>query len=229
MPDATPNARAITLVAALLSVALLTGGCSTAKLPGVYRLDIQQGNVITPEMLAQLELGMDRRKVRFILGTPLLTDTFNQDRWDYLYSLEAAGSDRVQRHVTLFFENDQLVRIEGDLEGAPIPESARPRSETIVTVPAERRKKGFFSWLVPDALSRDRAPSAVAADSAAETSAAESTAAQADSATTSGPVSLNADDSARLEELFEGYGKIDGETRAESAPPAEIARESASP
>jgi outer membrane protein assembly factor BamE len=83
--------------------------------PGVYKIDIQQGNVVTQDMIDQLRPGMTRRQVRFIMGNPLLTDTFHADRWDYLYSLQPGGGERQQERMTLIFNsNDQLVSLNGD-------------------------------------------------------------------------------------------------------------------
>ena len=91
---------------------LALAGCS---FPGVYKIDIQQGNVVTQDMIDQLRPGMTRRQVRFIMGNPLLTDTFHTDRWDYLYSLQPGGGERQQERVSLIFnESDQLVSLSGD-------------------------------------------------------------------------------------------------------------------
>ncbi|WP_349971370.1 outer membrane protein assembly factor BamE [Pseudomonas caspiana] len=91
---------------------LALAGCS---FPGVYKIDIQQGNVVTQDMIDQLRPGMTRRQVRFIMGNPLLTDTFHADRWDYLYSLQPGGGERQQERVSLIFNgNDQLVSLSGD-------------------------------------------------------------------------------------------------------------------
>ena len=91
---------------------LALAGCS---FPGVYKIDIQQGNVVTQDMIDQLRPGMTRRQVRFIMGNPLLTDTFHADRWDYLYSLQPGGGERQQERMTLIFNgNDQLVSLSGD-------------------------------------------------------------------------------------------------------------------
>ncbi|MGH8542545.1 MAG: outer membrane protein assembly factor BamE, partial [Gammaproteobacteria bacterium] len=84
-------------------------------MPLVYRVDVQQGNVVTQEMLAQLEAGMDKNKVRYIMGTPLLADVFHQDRWDYVYTQQNGGDTPVERRVSLVFENDRLARIGGDV------------------------------------------------------------------------------------------------------------------
>jgi outer membrane protein assembly factor BamE len=87
-------------------------GCS---FPGVYKIDIQQGNVVTQDMIDQLRPGMTRRQVRFIMGNPLLTDTFHSNRWDYLYSIQPGGGKRQQERVSVVFDdNDQLVGLSGD-------------------------------------------------------------------------------------------------------------------
>lgn len=130
---------------ALLAVALLGTACSNVPF-GVYRVDVQQGNVLTEEMLAQLTPGMDKRKVRFLLGTPMLVDTFNQDRWDYIYTLARGGGTLEQRQVTLFFEDERLARIEGDVHRGDGSRKAMP-GETLVLVPEEPRSKGFLdTW-----------------------------------------------------------------------------------
>ncbi|MFH6566790.1 MULTISPECIES: outer membrane protein assembly factor BamE [Pseudomonas] len=93
---------------------LALAGCS---FPGVYKIDIQQGNVVTQDMINQLRPGMTRRQVRFIMGNALLTDTFHPDRWDYLYSLQPGGGERQQERVSVFFnQNDQLVSLSGDFK-----------------------------------------------------------------------------------------------------------------
>lgn len=101
------------LLASLTFVGLTAlAGCS---FPGVYKVDIQQGNVITQDMIDQLRPGMTRRQVRFIMGNPLITDTFHANRWDYLYSFQAGGSRRQQERVSLVFnDRDQLVGLAGD-------------------------------------------------------------------------------------------------------------------
>lgn len=90
--------------------------------PGVYKIDIQQGNVITQEMIDQLKPGMTKRQVQFVMGTPLIRDTFNQNRWDYVYSLQPGGKTRQQESVAIYFEDDLLSRFEGDyLPGQSLP------------------------------------------------------------------------------------------------------------
>ena len=87
-------------------------GCS---FPGVYKIDIQQGNVVTQDMIDQLKPGMTRRQVRFIMGNALISDTFHADRLDYLYSIQPGGGQRLQEHVSIFFNgSDQLIGLSGD-------------------------------------------------------------------------------------------------------------------
>src|SRR3989338_9613347 len=90
----------------LLLAALLVSGCVS-----VYKLDVQQGNVVTPEMLGTLKPGMTRNQVRYVLGTPLIADPFHQDRWDYFYSYKKGGADSAQtRRLTVIFRNDEIGR-----------------------------------------------------------------------------------------------------------------------
>ena len=89
-------------------------GCGWFGFPGVYRLDIEQVNIVTEEMAEQLKPGMTRRQVRFILGTPLVEDTFNPDRWDYLY-VKRNGQDVLsESRLTVEFGGDSLVGVSGD-------------------------------------------------------------------------------------------------------------------
>lgn len=101
------------LLTSLTFVSLLAlAGCS---FPGVYKIDIQQGNVVTQDMIDQLRPGMTRRQVRFIMGNPMLVDTFHPNRWDYLYSMQQGGARRQQERVSVFFnEADQLASLSGD-------------------------------------------------------------------------------------------------------------------
>ncbi len=99
------------LITAFCSTGLLLSGCA------VYKIDVKQGNVITQEMLDQLELDMPAKKVQFIMGTPMMVDVFHQQRWNYLYSFQAGGGERQQRHISLFFgKNQRLQRIDGDVK-----------------------------------------------------------------------------------------------------------------
>ena len=122
------------------SMALLTA-CSSFKLPDVpvpsfitpYRMEIQQGNFITQDMLNQLRPGMTRDQVRFVLGSPLVVDLFHSDRWDYVFQRQLEFSRGVeQRKLSVFFESDRLKRVEGDVVPAPatpaVPDGKAPES-----------------------------------------------------------------------------------------------------
>ena len=154
----------------LAAAAGVSGGCGMPGLPelptlpelpglpGIYRIDIQQGNIIGREMLDRIEIGMERRKVRFILGTPLLVDSFNQDRWDYVYRLRRGSGEEVRERVTLFFVDDRLARIEDRLDPDAVPKSAAESAQTLVKVPKRRPREGFLDRLTPDFLQREDGP-----------------------------------------------------------------------
>lgn len=88
-------------------------GCSYFQFPGVHKIYVQQGHVITQEMIDQLEPGMTKRQVRYVLGTPLLEDGFKQDRWDYHYGLRRGDESLRKRHLTVYFDGDEMTRYEG--------------------------------------------------------------------------------------------------------------------
>ena len=107
----------------LVLIVLLAAGCSyIPTIPGTtpYKMEIQQGNFVTQEMISKLTLGMSREQVRFILGTPLVTDVFHADRWDYVFARRPQGGGPIeQRRFALFFEDSKLKRIEGDVVAQP--------------------------------------------------------------------------------------------------------------
>lgn len=106
------------------------------RIPIVYRQDIQQGNVITQEIVNQLRLGLSKRQVRFIMGTPMLIDVFHQSRWDYVYTMTYGWGEMESKKLQLYFdENEQLVRIEGDLKPLPNKYSQPIKQEVLVSVP----------------------------------------------------------------------------------------------
>jgi outer membrane protein assembly factor BamE len=102
-------------------IAALSAGCS------IYRMDIAQGNVVTQDMVDQLKPGMTRNQVRFVLGTPLITDPFHPDRWDYYYSLRRGSEKEPETHrITVLFKGDAMVSVEGDaLKAVPAPSTAK--------------------------------------------------------------------------------------------------------
>lgn len=90
--------------------------CSNLRFPGVYRLNIIQGNYLEQKMVDKLEAGMSRRQVRYIMGTPLVEDTFHPERWDYYFSVRNGDKELREYHFSVFFEGDALSRWEGDYE-----------------------------------------------------------------------------------------------------------------
>ncbi len=93
-----------------------------------YRLDVRQGNFVTQEMVSQLKVGQTREQVRFVLGTPLLTDPFHDSRWDYVYRYDNGKGDVQQRRLSVYFDNNTLARVAGDV--APIDPNAAVKPET---------------------------------------------------------------------------------------------------
>ena len=91
---------------ALLVAAALCAGC-------VYKIDIQQGNVVIQEQLAKVKVGMTRPEVRQLLGTPLLADPYHANRWDYWFYNEKRGRELERNKITIVFENDKVTRVDG--------------------------------------------------------------------------------------------------------------------
>ncbi|MFA6178835.1 MAG: outer membrane protein assembly factor BamE [Candidatus Methylopumilus sp.] len=125
-------------------------------------MDVQQGNVVNSKMMSQLRPGMTKSQVKFILGTPLIQDSFHSNRWDYYYQMRKGGAVIEQRRVILDFENDLLKGVRGDVipagsggdqaEGAPMAElAAQPKTE---------EKKGLVDKL--KFWDKDAKPAAVA-------------------------------------------------------------------
>lgn len=104
-------------------LALATAACAQIQAPYLapHRIEIQQGNFVSQEMVAQLKSGMTKDQVRFILGTPLVSDIFHADRWDYVFVRQRANSYEVEhRRIVVFFEEGRLKRIEGDVVAAGV-------------------------------------------------------------------------------------------------------------
>ena len=91
----------------------LTGSEKVLWVFSPYRIEVQQGNFISKEMAAQLKEGLTQDQVRFILGTPLLTDIFHADRWDYVFRLKKGNGELTTSRVTVFFKDGRLTKFEG--------------------------------------------------------------------------------------------------------------------
>jgi len=121
------------------------------NLPGVYTLDIQQGNMISQEQIDQLRPQMTKRQVLYIMGSSMLVDVFHQKRWDYIYSEQLGGKERTQKRISLFFVNEKLSSVQGDLRPSTMPVK-RESNESTVNIPKREFEKtlwekvtGFFS------------------------------------------------------------------------------------
>jgi outer membrane protein assembly factor BamE len=146
----------------VVSLATLTSACVS-----YYKMDIQQGNVVTQEMIARLKPDMSKRQVRYVLGTPLVHDPFHDDRWDYVYTFKKGGAREPEKKALIvFFQNDRLQRVEQDgveldlsrpaaMQTGDGPQDDTDNKPTVVKGDAETleqgkkgKKKGFLrrSW-----------------------------------------------------------------------------------
>ena len=128
----------------LLIITLLLSACSST-LPSIklYRMPIQQGNFVTSKMMMQLKPGMTKTQVRFVMGTPLINDSFHKDQWDYFYQMQKDGVIIEQRRVIFTFEKDLLAKVKGDVvpASANIDNANEMRQETVVPKNNEADKK----------------------------------------------------------------------------------------
>lgn len=113
-------------VIASLLLASLIAGCSFKMpklgIPRVHKITVQQGNLITQDMIDQLKPGMSRSQVAYIMGEPIFRNAFDDSRWDYIYTVEAPGRYEDERRLSLYFENDALAYFTGDF----VPSSEQP-------------------------------------------------------------------------------------------------------
>ncbi len=111
-PKMRPLGRALLLVAVVAGLAATQSSCS------LYRITVQQGNVITQDMVDRLKPGMTREQVAYIMGEPVVRNPFNEDQWDYVYTLEVPGRTERQRKLSLFFNEGVLSHLTGDFKPA---------------------------------------------------------------------------------------------------------------
>lgn len=115
----------------LILLSMLLASCSDFSMPSAtlltpYKMDIRQGNYITPEMREKLKLGMPKSQVHYVLGTPMISDAFHGNRWDYVYSLEHHGEIVEKQRLTLYFDGDNLVKIDDGKTVETVPVVAQP-------------------------------------------------------------------------------------------------------
>jgi outer membrane protein assembly factor BamE len=103
------------LIVTLPALAVLVLSACSMLSPWVYKIDVQQGNIVTQDMLNKLRPGMEKREVMAILGTPLLTDPFHPQEWIYVYTLQIGGGRREERMIKVSFKDEHLARVAGDI------------------------------------------------------------------------------------------------------------------
>ncbi len=148
------------LIRSVFLMTLLAGCSSVPRIVNEYKIDVQQGNVLSQEMVSQLRPGLSKDQVRFILGTPMLQDMFHASRWDYVYSLKkgSTGEVELRKFSTFFDANDRLVRVAGDVTAATAEDASKASesrmreidlgsisADAAVPPPAEQ---GFFSKML---------------------------------------------------------------------------------
>lgn len=140
------------LIFIIVCASAILASCSTGYIPGVYRIDIRQGNVVTQEMLMRLKPGMDKQQVRFVLGSPLLIDTFHPDRWYYMYSFKPGNEQREQRTIITWFNKEgELSYISGQVKPSAPGEAEKidkDKGEVSVIVPPRRKEQGLLGSLM---------------------------------------------------------------------------------
>ena len=95
---------------------------SACSIPQVYKLTVQQGNIVTQDMVNQLKEGMTKRQVAYVMGTPLIQSPYQQERWDYLYTLERRDKIVKSYQISVFFKDDLYTHFEGEVPSEEKPE-----------------------------------------------------------------------------------------------------------
>jgi len=121
----------------LILLSSLLASCSYISSPVLspYKMDIRQGNYVTPEMREKLKLGMSKQQVRYVLGTPMVSDAFHGNRWDYIYRLEQRGELVEKQRLTLYFEGDNLVRMDDGSQPVQIAPAVAQQQPVATTQP----------------------------------------------------------------------------------------------
>ena len=94
----------------------LFAGCSWIQFPSIHKVTVQQGNIVSQDMVDKLKIGMTKIQVQYIMGTPLIVDTFDPSRWDYYYTRVDSNNNKTEQQVSLRFNPDNtLLSVDGDL------------------------------------------------------------------------------------------------------------------
>ncbi len=130
----------------VLIAAVLVTACSVDTIVNKvnpYKIDVRQGNYVDQAMVSQLKKGMTRDQVRFVLGSPLVVDVFHKDRWDYVYRFKPGKAEAEQRIISVYFVDDRLDHVEGDVAAGDAQGAAAAQQERrsrVVDVPATESK-----------------------------------------------------------------------------------------
>ena len=111
---------------------------SACSIPKVYKLTVQQGNIVTQDMIDELKVGMTKRQVAYVMGTPLIRSPYQQNRWDYIYTLERRDKVVKNYQVTVFFNEDIYTHFEGE-----VPQEKKPEKEQEVL--EEKQKSNLLN------------------------------------------------------------------------------------
>lgn len=110
----------------LVLAVLLLAACSDMRFPGVYRIDIEQGNIVDEAMIGKLRIGMTETQVSFVMGSPQVNDPFDPGHWAYVYRLRKGNGEVTLNRIELFFTDGTLAR----WEGKPLSDAERSRFNT---------------------------------------------------------------------------------------------------
>jgi outer membrane protein assembly factor BamE len=146
----------VSRLASVAVLAMLVAGCAgtwKTYMPdiqqfGVYKLDINQGNYLTQDMVEKLRVGQPRQQVRQVLGTPLVTSAFHDNRWDYVYQYTRSGKRVEQRTFTVFFVDDKLARWEGDELPVSAAQLNRVAADRTLAPEPSADDQGYFGRLL---------------------------------------------------------------------------------
>jgi len=138
--------KLLILIVSILSV--FVTACSN-YIPA-YRIDVQQGNILAQKDIDQIKVGMDKRKIQYILGSPAIADPFHANRWDYNYTFQPGRGKFEKRNITLYFERDLLIKTSGSLQPNPQAEidPKQYNKQVIMTVnPPVKEKPGWLKLI----------------------------------------------------------------------------------
>jgi outer membrane protein assembly factor BamE len=116
-----------------------------SDLPFVFKMTVQQGNIVTEEMIDRLEPEMTRNQVRYLLGSPVLVDIFHQDRWYYTYTIRRGHGDMEKRPLVVYFDGDAMVRVEGFVRPDPQRAASREPQQMLISVPDWEGDRGILN------------------------------------------------------------------------------------